>query len=702
MLAHHAKFRVASPSLPAPLCARYPNSETMKASRKKHRRFPPRGGKSLAPEGPPQRLTLELERPGHQGEAVGRRDDGKIVLAAYGIAGERVVVEVREEHPTYVIAEVVEVLRSSPERVQPRCPHFGACGGCQLQHISYEEQGRIKRNVLTDQLRRIGHIVEPPVSEILAAADPWHYRNNARFTVRREGVSGFTHWHTHRFEPIDECLIMDPRINDIKRKLDGALTNRERQLAVRIGRNTEGTLVHPALNGRGDERSVKTGQESYEERLFNVPFKVSAASFFQVNTAQAERMMALVRDRLQPTSSDTVVDAYAGVGTIAALIAPMVGRVIAIEESAAAVRDAEVNLAPFPNVEMVLAKTEEALPELDERVDAVILDPPRAGCYPEVIDALRRLQPRRIVYVSCDPATLARDLNRLILYGYMLTDVTPVDMFPHTYHIESVSTLERMPSDGFILASTSARRREILTHQSAPFAALAPAASIESTAMQDNPLAPPVIPSAVEESQASISQPGPETPTDPIAYAEDLALRKAQSVADESATVPVVGADTVVVSPDGSILNKPQDADEARRMLRSLRERDHQVITAIAVIPSGDDPSPIVGHEITVGRMRDYTDGEIKDYIATGDPFDKAGAYGIQHPEFHPVAELNGCYLNVVGLPLCLLNRLLIQSRTRASFPHSGESRNPSVAQPSLIGTCAYCAQRTPAHLRMP
>ncbi len=683
MLAHCAKFRVASPSLPPPLCGRYPNSETMKASRKKHRRFPPRNGKSPTPEGAPQRLTIELERPGHQGEAVGRRDDGKIVLAAYGIAGERVIVEVREEHPTYIVAEVVEVLRSSPERVEPACPHFGACGGCQLQHISYEEQGRIKQSVLADQLRRIGHIVEPPVSEILAAADPWHYRNNARFTVRREGVTGFTHWHTHRFEPIDECLIMDPRINDIKRKLDGALTNRERQLAVRIGRNTGDTLVHPALNGRGDEHGVETGQESYAERLFNVPFRVSAASFFQVNTAQAERMMALVRDRLQPTSSDTIVDAYAGVGTIAALIAPIVGRVIAIEESAAAVRDAEVNLAPFPNVEMVLAKTEEALPELDERVDAVILDPPRAGCYPEVIDALRRLQPRRIVYVSCDPATLARDLNRLILSGYMLTEVTPVDMFPHTYHIESVSTLERMPSDGFVLASTSARRREILTHQNTPFAALAPASGIEP----------------------DISQPNPEAFADPIAYAQDLALKKAQSVAHENTTVPVVGADTVVVSPDGLILNKPQNADEARKMLRALREGEHQVITAIAVIPPADNLNPIVDYEITVGRMRAYTDAEIEDYIATGDPFDKAGAYGIQHPEFRPVAELNGCYLNVVGLPLCLLDRLLTQARATDNtvfLTARPEFEAHLQTDRSAIGTCAYCARRTPAHLRLP
>ena len=657
----------------------------MKASRKKHRRFPPRGGKPPAPDGPPQRITIELERAGHQGETVGRRDDGKIVLAAYGIAGERVVVEVREEHPTHIVAEVVEVLRASPERVEPRCPHFGVCGGCQLQHISYEEQGKIKQQVLADQLRQIGGIVNPPVSPILAAENPWNYRNNARFTVRREGVTGFTHWHTHRFEPIDECLIMDTRINDIKRKLDGALINRERQLAVRIGRKTGETLVHPALNEIGDERGVETGQLSYTDRLFNTPFKVSAASFFQVNTAQAERMIALVRDRLRPAPSDTIVDAYAGVGTIAALLAPMCGRVIAIEESAAAVRDAEINLAPFPNVEMILAKTEEALPKLKERVDAVILDPPRQGCYPEVIDALRRLQPRRIVYVSCDPATLARDLNRIILGGYSLTDVTPVDMFPHTYHIESVSTLERLPKDGFILASTSTRRHEILTHQNTPFAALAPATGIED----------PKSGGITSDTQ------------EPITYAQNLALQKAQSVENSDATVLVVGVDTIVVAPDGRILNKPKDADDARAMLRTLKEGDHQVITAIAVIPpqprhsrEGGNPDlnkqtqlPIVDHLVTTGRMRNYTEEEIDEYIATEDPFDKAGAYGIQHPQFQPVAELEGCYLNVVGLPLCLLDRLLRQA---GITPHGP-------ATPAATGReCSYCEGRIPAGLVLP
>ena len=640
----------------------------MKAERKKRRRFPPRSRTSLSLEGPAERFTVELTRPGYQGEAVGRRDDGKVVLVSYGIPGEEVVVEVREEHPSYIVAEVVEVLRASPERVEPRCQHFGACGGCQLQHISYAEQGRIKQGVVADQLRRIGRIIAPPVSGILAAENPWEYRNNARFTVRGEGAIGFTHWHTHRFEPIDQCHIMDSRINDVKKSLEGALTNGERQLAVRIGKQTGDALVHPALDGAGEERGVATGQASYEERIFDVPFRVSAASFFQVNTDQAERMIALVRDRLRLGPGDTLVDAYAGVGTFAALLAPFCGRVIAIEESTAAIRDAAVNLAPFKNVEIIEAKTENALLELDERVNAVILDPPRVGCYPSVLESLQRLQPERIVYVSCDPATLARDLHRLILAGYELTDTTPVDMFPHTYHIESVSTLRRMPGDGFVLASTSDRRREILAAARVPFQALAPASGPEP---------PP---------------PGPGEPRiNPADYAKELALNKARSVSSD-AGVPVVGADTVVVASTGEILGKPADAGEARAILRLLREGEHQIITAIAVILP-DEGDAIVDHAVTRGMMRNYTDEDIEAYIATGDPFDKAGAYGIQHPEFRPVERLEGCYLNVVGLPLCLLDRLLRQA---------GVSPQGQPAPTTPGSRCAYCEERTPPELALP
>ena len=239
-------------------------------------------------------------------------------------------------------------------------------------------------------------------------------------------------------------------------------------------------------------------------------------------------------------------------------------------------------------------------------------------------------------------------------------------------------------------------------HDAPPIEPLASPAPPPATPAPPNVIpTPSVIPSAVEESKTSISQPTPVTPpndaeahpTNPILYAQNLALQKAQSVANADATVPVVGADTIVVAPDGRILNKPKDADEARAMLRTLKEGDHQVITAIAVIPPSNDATPIVDHLVTTGRMRDYTDEEIEEYIATGDPFDKAGAYGIQHPQFRPVAELNGCYLNVVGLPLCLLDRLLRRTGITPRGPGAPAPKN---------GNCSYCAERTPAGLVLP
>jgi 23S rRNA (uracil1939-C5)-methyltransferase len=635
----------------------------MKASRKKHRRFPPRSQRPPVPEGQGERLRLTLTDFGHLGEAMGRVQ-GKVIFAAYGIPGEEVEVEVREDHGSYAIAEVVEVLTPSPHRVEPRCPHFGVCGGCQLQHVDYAFQLELKRRVLESQIRRIGKLLDVPVSPTVAAPDPWRYRNNARFTVRRQGEIGFTHWHTHRFEPIDECFILEPRINEAKRAFEGGVlaNTGARQLSVRVGRDEDSYLIHPAYQGPA-EVGWETGQPGHVERLFGVPFQVSAASFFQVHTKQAERMAALVRDRLRLKGTDLVLDAYAGVGTFAALFAPFCARVVAVEESASAVLDAQVNLRPFSNVEMVEAKTEDFLSSLTQRPDAVILDPPRAGCDPRVLEALGRLMPERVVYVSCDPATLARDLQDLVLRGFRLADVTPLDMFPQTYHIESVSTLERAPKGFFILASTSPRRRDLIRCLDLPVQAMAPASGEE----------PP--PGGLETVDAS-------SPS-PAEYARALARAKALSLAERSA-VPVLGADTVVVAPDGEILGKPKDADEARAMLRRLRAGEHSVITGVALAMPGGE-AVYADHAETRGRMRAYTDEEIEAYIAAGDPFDKAGAYGVQHPVFRPVAEMDGCPLNVVGLPLCLADRLLREAGVT-------QSNGASVAW-SCAGDCLGVAR---------
>jgi 23S rRNA (uracil1939-C5)-methyltransferase len=222
-------------------------------------------------------------------------------------------------------------------------------------------------------------------------------------------------------------------------------------------------MISPALP---EVPEIESGQPFLEEELLGRRFRLQPPSFFQVNTqreprslpaavrtswlplpsdgvSMAELLALLVLDRLEPASDQLVIDAYSGVGTFALLLAPLVKEVIGIEEARSAIRDAEFNARDLPNVRFVQAKTEAALPELDQRPDAVVLDPARAGCHPDVLRALLDSKPRRVVYVSCDPSTLARDLRILVDGGYTLHEVQPLDMFPQTYHIECVATLSR-------------------------------------------------------------------------------------------------------------------------------------------------------------------------------------------------------------------------------------------------------------------
>jgi 23S rRNA (uracil1939-C5)-methyltransferase len=362
-------------------------------------------------------------------------------------------------------AQVDRVLSAAPERVTPPCPYFGTCGGCQWQHIAYPAQLAFKRHIVAEQLRRIGGFENAAsyVREAIGSPLPYYYRNHARFTVGRAGNLGFTHWASHRFLPIRYCYLMQPPINAALATLQGR-TYVKHQLTVRHGTNTGDALIFPHVS----DAPVPTGQTTLTEEVFGIRFQVSASSFFQVNTvrgwrrlpdhwtypglppregaySQTEMIGYRVLDFIAPSGEETIVDAYAGVGTFTLLFAPRVRRLIAIEESASAVRDAEVNAARAAarNVEIVRAKVEHALPQLAEPVDAVIIDPARPGLHPDVVDALLRLGAPKLAYVSCEPATLARDLRLLVDGGYRLLEVQPIDMFPQTYHIESVSLLVR-------------------------------------------------------------------------------------------------------------------------------------------------------------------------------------------------------------------------------------------------------------------
>lgn len=386
-----------------------------------------------------EKLRLSLTDMAFEGGAIARHD-GQLVFAAYGIPGEEAVVEIERRSKDYLMGRVVEVLSPSPHRVEAPCPYFGRCGGCQWQHIDYPFQAELKARIVGEQLRRIGKLEKPPVAATLTAEERWHYRNHARFSTDRQGQLGFVSLLRRRFVRIDHCRIMHPWINDVLERLQGKCAGLH-QVAIRYGVRTEQALIHPSLKEIDD--SIASGQTSYEEELLGKRFRVSGASFFQVNTRQAEVLIEVVREKLALAQDQLLLDAYAGVGTFAVLLAPYVKRVIAIEESPAAVADAVINQAGIKNIVFYQGKVEQILPELRQRPQAAILDPPRMGCHPDTIAAVLKRPPARLVYVSCDPATLARDLRALCQGGYRLEEVQPVDMFPQTFHIECVATLVR-------------------------------------------------------------------------------------------------------------------------------------------------------------------------------------------------------------------------------------------------------------------
>ena len=594
-------------------------------------------------------MRLRLAGMGRLGEALAEAD-GKPVFVFGGIPGEEVVAEVVRERRNHVAARVVEVLEPSVHRVDAPCVYFGECVGCQWQHVAYERQLELKRETVIDALERVGGLSGVRVEPTLASPRQFGYRNHARFTVSRragagagsgEGRLGFVNRETRRHVDVEQCLLMAPRINEMLAALQGR-AGETTQLTIRTGVNTASWMLQPLL--QDPDVPYESGQPHYEERLGGRTFRIASPSFFQVNTAQAERLAGLVREELALTGKETLVDAYAGVGVFAALLADGAARVVAIEESAAAVEDAKRNAEGIANVEFRVAKTEDALALLaaETPIDAVVLDPPRAGCQPDALRALIAAAPRRVVYVSCDPETLARDLRVLTDGGFRVERVQPVDMFPQTRHVECVATLTRdgsrdkapAASARLVLASASPRRRDIARR-------VLGGVEFAESAVDEGAIA-----------AACVARGG-----DALAVAQALALAKARAAADGHAAGRFIGADTVVEA-DGRALGKPADAEEAAETLRALRGREHRVLTALAAVDAATGRKE-AAHCVSRVTMREYADAEIAAYVASGAPFDKAGAYGVQDEAFAPAAEVRGCYLNVVGLPVCALFDLL-------------------------------------------
>ena len=406
-------------------------------------------------------FDILLEKLTYGGEAMGRLPDGRAVFVPFGLPGEQVRVELTEDKKNFARGKLVEVLQASPERIDPKCKHFGKCGGCHYQNLSYEKQLAAKTEILRDQLQRIGKIENPPVSQIVASPSEWNYRNHVQFHLTAEGKVGFINAKGNSTLPIEECHLPETGINTFWPELQFESNKDVERVSLRVGLDDDLMVVLESENPETPELEIEADVSvvhifdehavviaGQDHLLFNIlgrDFRVSAASFFQVNTKMAEKMVEHLVARLPVSMSTTLLDVYCGAGLFSKFFAANCQQVIGIEESESACEDFAVNLDEFDNVELYEGAAEEILPALAGRLDSstyVIVDPPRAGIERHALDAIISIRPQIIAYVSCDPSTLARDAARLIAGGYRLVDVTPFDLFPQTYHIESISIFE--------------------------------------------------------------------------------------------------------------------------------------------------------------------------------------------------------------------------------------------------------------------
>jgi 23S rRNA (uracil1939-C5)-methyltransferase len=403
---------------------------------------------------------IEMTSLAYGGEALGRLPDGKAAFVPFALPGERVRVRLVEEKRGHTRLELLEVLQASPARIAPRCSHFGVCGGCHYQHLQYTAQLEAKTAILKEQLERIGRLVDPPVRPCVASPQAFHYRNHVQFHLTAGGAPGFMRAGSESVFALRECHLPQPPLDLVWRQLDFEALPELERIGLRLGVGEELQLTLESHDAQAPEFSVEelplsavhlspagslvlAGSGYVIMEVLGRPFRVSAGSFFQVNSFLAGE---LVYQALQGVAAyaplapgATVLEVYCGVGLFSAFLAEQGWRVVGIEASPYAADDFVANLDEFDHVELYEGAAQEILPHLDLKPAVVLVDPPRSGVERPALEALLRMRPELLVYISCDPATLGRDARRLVEGGYRLEQVTPFDMFPQTYHIESLS-----------------------------------------------------------------------------------------------------------------------------------------------------------------------------------------------------------------------------------------------------------------------
>ncbi|TCL37173.1 23S rRNA (uracil1939-C5)-methyltransferase [Anaerospora hongkongensis] len=444
---------------------------------------------------------MEIIGLGHSGEGVGRFQDFTIFVSQ-ALPGEVVEVQVSEVKKNYAKAKLTGVKQASAERVEPLCSVYQSCGGCQLQHLSYAGQLNAKRQQVVDAVTRIGKLADVAVHPTLGAANPWYYRNKMQFPVGKAGgkvAVGCYSQGTHAIINTENCCIQHAVNNTIADQVRRIVTEFNiptydertgegviRHVMGRVGTATGEVMVAlvtavdklpsqekviaalrqaiPGLTSivqnvnpkrgniiMGETTRTIWGKDTITDKLGDLTFHISARSFFQVNTEQTVLLYGKAVEYAGLTGQETVIDAYCGTGTITLFLAGQAAKVYGIEIVKPAIADAWQNAQTnkIENVEFIAGDAVEVMPELYRngvRPEVIVVDPPRAGCEPKVLETFVKMKPERIVYVSCNPASLARDLAILSEQGYQTMEIQPVDMFPHTHHVECCVWLKRKHS----------------------------------------------------------------------------------------------------------------------------------------------------------------------------------------------------------------------------------------------------------------
>ncbi|QCR33866.1 23S rRNA (uracil(1939)-C(5))-methyltransferase RlmD [Lysinibacillus sp. SGAir0095] len=450
----------------------------------------------VAPVKKNDRRTVYIEDLTHDGNGVAKVDGYPLFIQG-ALPEEKVEVHVLKTLKNYGFAKIVDIIKESPDRVKAPCIYFGKCGGCQLQHLSYEGQLKWKENMVRNVMKRLGKI-DAPVLPVKGMQDPWNYRNKSQipFSMTETGpIAGFYKSKSHEIVDMERCLIQvseaDAMMANLKKKLmeigvqpynEASHQGMLRHVVVRKGHATGKVMIVLVTNKHkfpqkdeavaliqklvpnvtsivqniniektnvifGNETVTLWGKDFIEDTIGGVRFEISARSFYQVNPVQTEVLYKQALDYAQLTGDERVIDAYCGIGTISLFLAQKAKSVMGVEIVEQAIEDAKRNSAlnGFTNTYFEAGPAEEVIPRWyadGKEADVLVVDPPRKGCDEALLTTIIEQKPNRVVYVSCNPATLARDLRVMEDGGYKTMEIQPVDMFPQTTHCEAVAWLE--------------------------------------------------------------------------------------------------------------------------------------------------------------------------------------------------------------------------------------------------------------------